>query len=58
MFIFYKSGSCNIFHIQMRRMQLIKQLSGNRKKKTWFEMRHLMVTGKKIKALFTRKQTS
>ena len=30
---------------------------GQHKNKTWHEMRHLLVTGKKIKSLYTRQKT-
>ena len=30
---------------------------GQHKNKSWHEMRHLLVTGKKIKSLYTRKKT-
>ena len=39
------------------RMNIEKATVGQHKNKTWHEMRHLLVTGKKIKSLYTRQKT-
>ena len=39
------------------RMTINKATIGQHKNKSWHEMRHLLVTGKKIKSLYTRKKT-
>lgn len=39
------------------RMDIEKATVGQHKIKTWHKMRHLLVTGKKIKSLYTRQKT-
>ena len=39
------------------RMNIEKATVGQHKNKTWHTMRHLLVTGKKIKSLYTRQKT-
>lgn len=39
------------------RMNIEKATVGQHKNKTWHKMRHLLVTGKKIKSLYTRQKT-
>ena len=39
------------------RMSIEKATVGQHKNKTWHKMRHLLVTGKKIKSLYTRQKT-
>ena len=39
------------------RMNIKKATVGQHKNKTWHKMRHLLVTGKKIKSLYTRQKT-
>lgn len=39
------------------RMIIEKATVGQHKNKTWHKMRHLLVTGKKIKSLYTRQKT-
>ena len=38
------------------RMSIEKAIVGQHKNKTWHKMRHLLVTGKKIKSLYTRQK--
>jgi len=38
-------------------MNIEKANVGQHKNKTWHKMRHLLVTGKKIKSLYTRQKT-
>jgi hypothetical protein len=39
------------------RYAINKSTVGQREDKTWFEMRHLMVTGTKVKYIYTRQKT-
>ena len=39
------------------RMNIEKATGGQHKNKTWHKMRHILVTGKKIKSLYTRQKT-